>query len=172
MQEAAVQRARMEAEAQARLAEMASRQEHERQLHALSQDQHKKRLVGMLIGLGVLLVVGGGGLGYWAVESHNQAVAAQAQARELQDQIDKAQQDKSRIQAALAKAQADNDQGKIAQLQQELQAEQAKLQNLQTSQKNRGGGGGGGAAKPTQGTGGGSKGPCNCTPGDPLCSCL
>jgi colicin import membrane protein len=174
VQEGAIQRARMEAEAQARLQEMTARQEHERQLHALSHDKHKKRLVGMLVGLGVLLVVGGGGLGYWAYQSHNAALAAQAQARELQGQIDDEQNKQKKLQADLEAAKQSGNDNQVQELQAQLMAEQAKLQSLQTSQKKvgfaGGGGGGGGGVKAGGGGGGGGKA-CSCAPGDPLCSC-
>jgi colicin import membrane protein len=177
MQEAHVQRARSEAEAQARLAEMAARQEHERQLHALSQDKHKKRLTFILVGLGALLFIGaiGGGVLYKNV--HDKAQMAEAQLRSLQDEKDKADQEQARLKAQLENT---KDPEQIAQLQAQLAEQQQKVQSLNTqiSQKGstpavRGGGGGGGggssgASKPA----GGSGKPCNCTPGDPLCSCL
>jgi len=56
MQGAAVERAKAETEAKARLAEMTARQDHERQLHALSQDKGKKNLRMILIGLAVLFI--------------------------------------------------------------------------------------------------------------------
>jgi colicin import membrane protein len=176
MQEAHVQRARSEAEAQARLAEMAARQEHERQLHALSQDKHKKRLTMILVGLGALLFIGaiGGGVLYKNV--HDKALMAEAQVRAMQDEKDKAEAEQGRLKAQLENT---KDPEQIAQLQQQLAEQQQKVQSLNTqiSQKGTttgavrpagGGGGGSGGAKPA----GPSGKPCNCTPGDPLCSCL
>ncbi|HEY8041589.1 MAG TPA: hypothetical protein VIF15_17400 [Polyangiaceae bacterium] len=174
MQEAAVQRARMEAEAQARLAEMAARQEHERQLHAMGQDKHKKRLTMMLVGLGLLLFVGAIGGGIALKTSHDKAQAAEMQLRALQDEKDKADQEQARLKAQLENT---KDPEQIAALQAQLAAEQQKIQSLnsQIGQKGAsgppraGGGGGGGGGTPKPPTPGK---PCNCTPGDPLCSCL
>jgi colicin import membrane protein len=175
MQEAAVQRARAEAEAQARLAEMAARQEHERQLHALSQDKHKKRLTFIIAGLAAFFVIGGIGAGVVIKNASDKTAAAEAQLRALQDEKDKADEQQARLKAELENT---KDPEKIAALQQQLAEQQAKLQTLNTQiAQNKGGGGavvrpaggggGGGASKPA-----GPAKPCNCTPGDPLCSCL
>jgi colicin import membrane protein len=175
MQEAAVQRARAEAEAQARLAEMASRQEHERQLHALSQDKHKKRLTLMLGGLGAFLFIGIIVTTVFVKKSMDETAALKAQAAQLQSQIDDSNAKEARLKAELENT---KDPEKIAALQSQLDAEKQRLQELEQQKQNRGGGGGGyrapagggggGASKPA----GGSGKPCNCTPGDPLCSCL
>jgi len=179
MQEAAVQRARAEAEAQARLAEMASRQEHERQLHALSQDKHKKRLTFIVAGLAAFFVIGGITAGVVIKQASDKTAAAEAQLRALQDEKDKADQEQARLKAELENT---KDPEKIAALQAELAAQQTKLQSLNTQiaqNKGGGGGGGGGGVRPAGGGGGGGASkpagpakPCNCTPGDPLCSCL
>ncbi len=176
MQEAAVQRARSEAEAQARLAEMASRQEHERQLHALSQDKHKKRLQAIAIGLGVFFFIGAVGGGLLIKRSYDEAQAAKAQAAALQNQIDESNATEARLKAQLANA---KDPTEYQALQAQLAAEESRNQQLQQQAQQGpakkpaytgggGGGGGGAASKPA----GGSGKPCNCTPGDPLCSCL
>jgi colicin import membrane protein len=173
MQEATVQRARSEAEAQARLAEMASRQDHERQIHALSQDKHKKRLTMILVGLGIFVVVGGVLGGVMIKKSSDEAQAAKAQAAQLQGQIDDSKAKEARLAAQLANA---KDPAEYQQLQAQLDAEKAREAQLQSqaanpTKKAPTGGGGGGAgpgAKPPHASGK----PCNCTPGDPLCSCL
>jgi colicin import membrane protein len=174
MQEAAVQRARAEAEAQARLAEMAARQEHERQLHALSQDKHKKRLTFILVGLGAFLFIGIILTTVFVKKSMDETAALKAQAAQLQSQIDDSNAKEARLKAELENT---KDPEKIAALQQQLDAEKARLQELEQQKRNPGvggggyrpvGGGGGAGSKPT----GGSGKPCNCTPGDPLCSCL
>jgi colicin import membrane protein len=176
MSEAAVHRARMEAESKARLAEMTARQDHERQLHVLSQDKGKKRLQLMLGGLAVLIVAVAVGGGITIKNTLDEKERVQAQARELQGKIDDANAQESKLKAELANAKNPDEynalQAKLAQ----VQAEADKLSAQQTSKPKPaggGGGGGGGAAKPSGGGGGGggSK-PCNCTPGDPLCSCL
>ena len=175
MQEAAVQRARAEAEAQARLAEMAARQEHERQLHALSQDKHKKRLTFMLAGLGAFLLIGVIVTTVFVKKSMDETAALKAQAAQLQSQIDDAKAKEDKLNAELENT---KDPEKIAQLQNQLAQLEQQKQQLQQQQQNPtkkpayggGGGGGGGGSKPAGGGGGGK--PCNCTPGDPLCSCL
>ncbi len=91
MQEAAVQRARSEAEAQARLAEMNARQEHERQLHALSHDKSKKNLKFLLAGLGVVLFAAAIGGTVLIKSSMDKAAAAQAETAKLTAQIDEAE---------------------------------------------------------------------------------
>jgi colicin import membrane protein len=176
MQEAAVQRARAEAEAQARLAEMAARQEHERQLHALSQDKHKKRLTFIIAGLAAFFVIGGIGAGVVIKNASDKTAAAEAQLRALQDEKDKADEQQARLKAELENT---KDPEKIAALQQQLAEQQAKLQTLNTQIAQNKGGGGGAVVRPAGGGGGGGASkpagpakPCNCTPGDPLCSCL
>ena len=175
MQEAHVQRARSEAEAQARLAEMAARQEHERQLHALGQDKHKKRLTMILVGARRGLFVGGaigGGIAYKNVQ--DKAQATEAQLRALQDEKDKADAEQARLKAQLENT---KDPEQIAALQAQLAEQQQKLQTLNSQIAQKGPAAVGGAAvRPAGGSGGAPKGgsgkPCNCTPGDPLCSCL
>jgi colicin import membrane protein len=173
MQEAAVARAKMEAESKARLAEMTARQEHERQLTSLSQDQHKKRLQFILAGLGVLIVAVVIGGGITIKKTLDETAAAKAQAAQLQGKIDDAEAQRSKLQHEL---ESTKDPEQIAALQAQLKEQQEKLQQLnQQSNKPRaasGGGGGAPAAKPAGGGGGGGGKPCNCTPGDPLCSCL
>ena len=174
LQQAAVQKARLEAESTARLAEMAARQDHERQLHALTQDQHKKRLTVVLVCLGVLLLGGLVGGGIVIKNTMDQAAAARAQANELRDKIDQAEAQSQKLKRDLENA---KDPEQIEALQRQLADQQAKIQQLNQQAPAKkagggGGGGGGGAAKPAGGGGGGSGKPCNCTPGDPLCSCL
>jgi colicin import membrane protein len=173
LQEAAVQRARMEAESQARLAEIASRQDHERQLKALGQDEHKKRLTLIASGLGVLFFVAAIGGGILIKNAMNEADSAKQQITALQSQIDDANAKQARLSAELANT---KDPEKIAQLQAQLAEQQSKVQALNSqmgqARPRAASGGGAPAAKPTGGGGGGPSKPCNCTPGDPLCSCL
>jgi len=175
MQEAHVQRARSEAEAQARLAEMAARQEHERQLHALGQDKHKKRLTMILVGLGAVLFIGAIGGGVLIKRSNDEQAALKTQLAETNAKLDETNAKQSKLTAELANT---KDPEKIAELQAQLGQLEQQKQQLQQQQANPtkkpayggggGGGGGSGASKPA----GGSGKPCNCTPGDPLCSCL
>jgi len=173
LQEAAIQRAKMEAEAQARLAEMASRQEHERQLHALTHDRSKRRLQLFLAGLGVLVFALAIGGGYVIKQSNDKANAAEAHARALEAEKQDVEAQQRRLQFEL---ESTKDPGKIAELQARLTEQTQKLETISTqiTQTKKpgpaaaGGGGGGAGNKAT----GGNKPPCNCTPGDPLCSCL
>jgi colicin import membrane protein len=174
LQEAAIQKARTEAESQARLAEMTARQEHERHLHALNQDQGKKRLRLMLGGAAALLLVVAVGGGVAVKNSVDKANAAEAHARELQTKIDDTETEMRRVRSDLENA---KDPEKIAELTSQLNAMKKERDRLEAEGAAQPGpkpvthtvaGGGGGAQKPTSGT----KAPCNCTPGDPLCSCL
>ena len=175
LQEATVQRAKMEAESQARLAEMASRQEHERQLHALSQDKGKKRLQQIAIGLGVVFVLAIGVGGVLYKQANDKAEAIAMQLRELQDEKDKADQEKAKLKVALDNT---TDPQKIAELTQQLNDAQKRADDAakQMSEKKSagsggGGGGGGGGVKPRPNPGGGGGGGgTKCQPGDPLCA--
>jgi colicin import membrane protein len=173
LQEATIQRARSEAESQARLAEMTSRQDHERQLHALSQDKHKKRVQMIAIALGVFFFVGAIGAGVVIKNVMDQKNAAEARANQLEADKQEVEQQTARVKAELEQT---KDPEKIAALQAQLEAEQKKLEMIKTQQatqpEKRG------AAAPVGAAAGAKKvekpagKPCNCTPGDPLCSCL
>jgi membrane protein involved in colicin uptake len=176
LQEATVQRARMEAEAQARLAEMAARQEHERQLAALKQDKHKKRLVFGLVGGGIVFVlaVSIGGWQLYSTSQKNKELQAQIAADEAQKvQLDKEKRD---IQSKLDQT---TDPEQIAQLKAQLKERNDKIDDLNKDLSSKGkatgptyGVGGKGPSGPAATGGGGSKPPCACAAGDPLCSCL
>jgi hypothetical protein len=169
MQQATVQRAQAETEAQARLAEMAARQDHERQMHLLGQDKHKKRLTAILAALGAVVVIGAVVAGIAVKTSNDRAAAAQAQLRAMQDEKDRLDQEQAKLRADLANTQ---DPVQIAALQQQLADEQAResaLKDQMTQNKKTG--------RTVTGAGAGAKrGPApakpNCAPGDPLCSNL
>jgi colicin import membrane protein len=171
LQEAAVQKARAEAESQARLAEMTARQEHERQLHALSQDQGKKRLRMMVVGIGVLLFAVAVGGGIAIKNTMDKAALLEQQRNELQAEKDKAADEMRTLQFQLQNTQ---DPQKIAELEAKLQAAQDKANSLAAQQGS--GGGMAPVARPVQHNAAPPppkpKAACNCTPGDPLCSCL
>ncbi|MDP9033737.1 MAG: hypothetical protein M3O50_02945 [Myxococcota bacterium] len=177
LQEAAIQRARAEAESQARLAEMAARQEHERQLHALSQDKHKKRLQTIAILLGLFFFIGAIGAGVAIKSAIDKANAAEARSRQLESDKDIIEQQQARMKQDLANA---KDPEEIARLERKVREAEDKIRTVTAQiEQTRGhaapapAGGGGAAVKPQGGGGGGGGGkPCNCTPGDPLCSCL
>jgi colicin import membrane protein len=173
LQEAAVTRARTEAEAQARLAEMTARQEHERRLHAQSHDGSKRRLQFLIYGLGgvlILLAVVGGVL----IKNYNdKATAAEQRVHELEVAMDAAEAQAKAAQAKLSEATTPEER---ASLEKQIADAKAQADSLRGQLQN----------EPKRSTGGpayvppaqGQKPPpaqrpaCNCTPGDPLCSCL
>lgn len=172
LQEAALQRAKMEAESQARLAELTARQAHEQQLHALSQDKSKKRLQLFLVGLGILVFALAVGGGVMIKNASDKAAAAEAYARQLESDKKQAEDQESKLkeQLSTAKSQEEVDaiNAKLKQTQEDLAKIQAAQQSGGATVRRVAGGGGGGQGKPPPKPGV----PCNCTPGDPLCSCL
>jgi colicin import membrane protein len=181
MQEAAIQRAKADADHHARLAEIAGRQAHERQLHALSQDKHKARVQRIAIALGAFVFIGAIGAGVVIKQVTDKANAAEAHARQLEVDKQEVEQQQSRLKTEL---QQTKDPEKIAALQAQLAEQQTRLDAIRTQamEAKKGappaggvGAGGGlpGAAAHPKPAGPSSPGkPCNCTPGDPLCSCL
>jgi colicin import membrane protein len=172
LQEAALQRAKMEAESQARLAELTARQAHEQQLHALSQDKSKKRLQLFLVGLGILLFALAIGGGVMIKQASDRAAASEAYARQLESDKKQAEDQESKLKAQLVTAKS---QEEVDAISAQLKKTQDDLAKIQDAQKNGAPtvrhpvtGGGGAQAKPAARPGV----PCNCTPGDPLCSCL
>jgi colicin import membrane protein len=168
---AEIEKARLEAENAARLEQLRAHQAHEQNITALKQDKGKKNLLFIAIGAGILLVVVmiGGGI---AIKGQMDKAAA------LQAQLGQLAQDEADIKSQMANASAEDK----ARLQAELDAKEAAIQNLKDHPNTvqtaapvnphpvahtGGGGGGGGGSKPAS-----TKPPCNCTPGDPLCSCL
>ncbi len=101
VQEAALQKVKMEAESQARLAEIESRQEHERQLHALSQDKHKKRLTMIAAALGAVFFFGAIGAGVVISNISAGKARAEARARDLESQKDQIEQQQASLRAKL-----------------------------------------------------------------------
>lgn len=170
MHEAAVQKAKAEAEAQARLAEMSRRQQHELELHALTQDQGKKKLRTYLYAVGALLLVGAVGGGIAINNAVTKANAAEARARDLEAAKDAVEQQTKKLQFDLENT---KDPEKIRELQQQILMQQQKTQDILNQQRQ---GPATPKAKPAGPSNGpkptGPKGPCNCAPGDPLCSCV
>ncbi len=127
LQQAALERARLEAAAKARLAEIASRQEHERQLRALAQDKHKKRLQLTLAGLAVLLVAGAVAGGVALERTLSEKEAALTRARELEDRIADAEAQRAKVERDLANA---TDPAAMSALRAQLKAQEAELNRL------------------------------------------
>jgi colicin import membrane protein len=126
----------------------------------------------MLAGAAALLLVVAGAGGVALKNSIDKANAAEAKSRELQQQKDEIEQRTKQLQFELENT---KDAQRIAELTQQLEAAKAKAQQIENASPAaaarpvaRPAGGGGGATKPAQKPGT----PCNCTPGDPLCSCL
>jgi colicin import membrane protein len=168
IRQAEIERARLDAENAARTEQLRHQQEHERQLHAMSQDKGKKKLQWIAIGSGVFLliaIVGGG----FAIKTSLDRQKA------LEDQLTSLNSSNDDLQKKLGSATTPEERQR---LEAELQANQEAIKNLKDHPNNPPPtvtkpvvrtGGGGPAVKPNTG---GTKPPCNCTPGDPLCSCL
>ncbi len=124
LHEGTVARARTEAEARARLAEMTSRQEHERSLHALRHDRHKKRLTRILVALTAFAVVGGTGAGVVIKRSEDDAAAADGRLRGVRDEKDRLEQEQAQLRQAIGNA---SDPADVARLEQQLADAQRQL---------------------------------------------
>jgi colicin import membrane protein len=169
---AEVEKARVEAEQRARLEAMTAQQHHERSLAAIKEDQGKKKLRNMLIIGGVSAVLVLGLVVGLSVKSSNEneakIAAAAEQARQAQEERKKFEaqltEQNKKVDSLMAQLSSASDEATRLKLQKQLEEERAKTERIRTS---------GGGAKPSGGgnTGAASK-PCNCTPGDPLCSCL
>ena len=96
---AEVEKARVEAEQQARLAAMSNQQQHERQLAAINQDQSKKKLRNILIGLSAGFIIIGTGVGIGVYKNHQ---ATELQRIALEEEAKKAKEDKQRLEAQLS----------------------------------------------------------------------
>ena len=179
LQEATITRAKMDAEAQARLAEIAKQQEHERHLAVVKNDVGKKRITAIAGGIGVVALVIAVGGGMMVKKTTDEKARIEREVAELRGQADKAEADAKRL-----RAERDNtkDPEKIAELERKLK----KAEDDARAAANRlgdhgarpfgGGGGGGGPAGggPAGGGGGGGGGgtkppPPKCPPGDPMC---
>jgi len=172
MRQAAVQRACLEAEANARLAKMAAQQEHERRLFALRHDKHKRRLTAALVGLGVVIMVGGAVAGVAIHRNLGAAAAARAYAGDLQRQVEQSEARQTALQKELDEARKSADPRRIEELKQRIAQENAREQRL---------GGPSRSSSATKAVAGPSRHASatpsgerseTCAPGDPLCSTL
>jgi colicin import membrane protein len=170
-----VEKARMDAENRGRMEAMQKQQSHDLQIAALNQDKKKKSLTYALAGGGVLflLVLGGGA---YAVNAMNAKAAAEA--KRHQEELQESDKKVAALQATLSSQQAEVDRlnGAVANAKTDGEREAARkaLEAAKsTAAKTSAALGGvrtGGAVAPAGG--GAPKKACNCTPGDPLCSCL
>lgn len=168
IRQAEVEKARVEAEQRARIEAMTHQQQHEQKLAALQHDQSKKKLRKILIAVAIAVPVVGGVAGFLAYRGFQEEKARQAALAE-ENRIAKEKADKlaadlkeqqTKIDSLLSQLSSAKDEATRLALQKQLEEEKEKQKKLS---------GGGGGAKPA---GGGAGKPCNCTPGDPLCSCL
>ena len=172
-----VEKARHEAENQARLRATAQQQDHERQLAAVNQDQKKKQLTYIALGIGALLIFGAAGGGY-AFYRSGQAQAEEAKRHnaeiaEKQAQLDKLMADlkstndaMTAAQAEIASAKSDADkqaaQARVVALQAQAQRQQTAVTQVQSRPTGPAVGKPNNTPRPA----------CTCQAGDPLCSCL
>jgi colicin import membrane protein len=172
IQQGELEKARADAEHRARMEALAQQQAHETNLASLTHDKSKKKLqviVGVVSGSLLLLAVGGGIL--WkrsADQKEAEKAALAAQARSAQEELDRLKREfdekekkVAELKSQMASAKDDADRAKI-----EAQLAKAKKDSEDARQR-LGGGGGPRGDKPS-----GPAKPCNCPPGDPLCSCL
>ncbi|WP_394839582.1 hypothetical protein LVJ94_22105 [Pendulispora rubella] len=169
---AEMERARLEAENAARLQQLRSQQEHAERVAALSQDRSKKKLLYIAVSSGVvlLLVLVFGGM---AIKS------SLDRQKVLEDTISTLNNDAEKLRSDIAQATTPEER---ARLERDLAENQKAMAELKANPGNAPQ-----AAprprvnRPSQGntatgTSGGSapekQKPCDCKPGDPLCSCL
>jgi colicin import membrane protein len=171
IRQAEIERARLEAEQHARMAAMTAQQQHEQKLAALTHDESKKKLRKTLIGVIAGVIVIGGLTTFFVVKSsqENEAriQAEAAKARELEEQNKRLEaqriESEKKVGSLLDQLSSAKDEATRLALQKQLEAEQERQKKLTV----------GGGGRPAAGSpGGGAKPPCNCQPGDPLCSCL
>jgi colicin import membrane protein len=174
IRQAEIEKARLDADNAARTEQLKHQQEHERQIKALSQDKHKKRLTLIATSAAIFLLVAlvGGGLfiksqaDERAAETmkHQQEMAAQqAQYEKLQSQLQGQMDQVTQLESAVTNA---RDDAARAAAQQKLLEAKNQAADTQKALRN---------AVPRASGGGGTtkaKAPCNCPAGDPLCSCI
>jgi colicin import membrane protein len=175
IKQAELERSKAETEHRAHLQAVAAQREHEAQLVKIRQDSSARRIKVVAIVAIAILGSGFAALGYkWKQDqetaARNAAAAAAEQQRlkeentriaeegkKLQQQIDAAQAQKAEIEEALRNAKTDAEK---ARLRDQQRVAEARLTNLdKESAANK-------SARPRV------KPKCDCTPGDPLCSCF
>jgi colicin import membrane protein len=169
-----IEKAKAEAEHQARMQQLAAQQAHEQQLAALNQDSSKKRLKLIVGVVTAVLVIGivGGALAWKKADDQRrmteaahlaQQQQAEAQLKQLKADFEDAQKKQEDLQNALANAKDEATRKTL-----EAQLAQAKADTEKKQQAT------------TRGTGGGSRpsgdkprhSSSNCAPGDPMCGDL
>ncbi len=172
LHEATITTAKIDAEAQARLAEIAKQQEHERHLAVVKNDAGKKRITAIAGGVGVLAVLVAVGAGMAVKKASDDKARIEREVADLRGQADKADADAKRLRAERDNA---KDPEKIAELERKLKKAEDDARQAAGKLGERwvrpptGGGAppGGGAAPP--GGGAAKPPPPKCPPGDPMC---
>ena len=170
---AELEKAKAEAEHKARLESMTAQQAHEAQLASITHDQSKKKLQ-MAVGIVAFLLIAGGTVLGLALKKSSDEATAKAQALEaerrafaeekarLERQMQEAEGKETALRSQLSNAKDEADRARIEkELRQAQQRTAAARQNVGRARP------AGGGDKPAT-----AKPACNCTPGDPLCSCL
>jgi colicin import membrane protein len=170
--QAEIEKARLAAESAARIEQLRHVQEHEIQIKTLTQDKHKKRLTLIAGGAGAFLLIAlvGGGLiiknqsdlrdaetARFAKERADQQAQIDKLTGNLKDDQDRMSQAELAVQNAKDDAARAAAQQRLAEAKNQAAATKQQLSNAQAHPA-------GGAPTP--------KKPCNCQPGDPLCSCI
>ncbi|HTM45548.1 MAG TPA: hypothetical protein VL137_11370 [Polyangiaceae bacterium] len=171
IQQGEIEKARAEAEQRARMEAMAAQQRHEQQLASITQASGNRKLKVAVSVIGSVAVIGGivFGVAYTqskAASEKEKAVLA-AQNAKLQEDLDRAvkqaEENELRLRDQLKNMQ-DGAEKKALEL--KLQEAQRATEAAQTAKRR-----GGGASAPAGESKPAAAKPCNCAPGDPLCSC-
>ena len=166
-----IEKARAEAEHRSRMEAMAQAQAHEQQLVALQSHSGNKRLKVVIAVVSAVLVLGGVTTAVLVSKSNEEAAkrlqAEQAQRAATEAEIQRLKSDFDTSQKKQEELERQRDSAKDEATRANLEAELAK-QKEKTQKAGAALRGGGGGGKPA----GAAAKPCNCPPGDPLCSCL
>jgi colicin import membrane protein len=167
-----IEKAKAEAEHQARLQAMHAQQAHEQHIAALNSDSTKKRLK-LIVGIvSAVLVVGGILTAVLVSKANEEQRKRDAIALAERQRVDVAQK-KALEELQQLKADQEALQGQLSSAKDEAARREIEAKiaasKAESDAKAKAARGGGGAPR-----GGGAKkaADCNCPPGDPLCSCL
>lgn len=175
---AELEKAKAEAEHRAKLEAVAAQQKHEQQLAAINRDQNKKKLQIAFGVVAFLLIAGGIGGGLLYQRSSERAAAEKAaleaeraalseEKARLQAMVNESEEKESSLRAALTNAKDEAERNRIqAELTKAKEETAAAKQKYSRTPS---------TPKPSRASGQSKPAPkkaCDCTPGDPLCSCL
>jgi colicin import membrane protein len=167
IRQAEIERTRLEAENAARIEQLRQQQDHEHRIAALSQDKGKKKLLYAAIGAGVFLLITIVVAGFAIKSSMERQEALEAQLKSLNSESDEL---KTKLASAASPEEREALKKQIEENEKAMQALKDHPDKPPPTPAVRKPSG----PKPAGNTGTGDKpkAPCNCTPGDPLCSCL